>query len=156
MLARVKDEIKTVQGRIREAQDQIVEQADDLVSQARHRAHLAKGEGEERLWHLESQALDWVENVLDRADVPGVDKVREPVSKLVDQARSSVLANPIEQYEELNARAAAAAVRELGVTGLLQIERIEKAGKGRKTVFQAISRRRTELQKPPFREPAVA
>ncbi len=156
MLTRVKEELKGVQVRIRDVQEQVVGQADDLVHQARHKAHLFKGEGEERLWNLETQALDWVEDVLDRADGTGAQKVREPVVKLVEQARASVFRNPIDEYAQLNARAAAAAVRELGVTGLLQIEKIERAGKGRKTVFEAIERRRTELQKPPFREQGAA
>lgn len=151
MLDKVKDEIKTVSGRIREAQGQIVEQADGLLFNARHKAHLFKGEGAERIWHFENQALDWVEDVLDRADGPGVDKVRENVGKLVEQARDSVTASPIEGYEQLNARAAADAVRSLNHVGLLKIERIETDGKGRKTVFEAITRRRQQLQKPPFR-----
>ena len=151
MLDKVKQEIKTVSGRIREAQDQIVEQADELLFQARHKAHLVKGEGAERLWHFENQALDWVEDVLDRADVPGVDKVRDNVGKLVGQARDNVTACPIEDYDSLNARAAADEVRGLDHVGLLKIERIEKGGKGRKTVFEAIERRRVQLQKPPFR-----
>ena len=151
MLGRVKEEIKTVSERIRGAQDQIVGQADELLFQARHKAHLVKGEGAERLWHFENQALDWVEDVLERADAPGVEKVRNNVSKLVGQARGNVTACPIEDYEELNARAAASAVRELDQVGLLKIERIEDAGKGRKTVYEAIERRRAQLQKPPFR-----
>ena len=151
MLDRVKEEIKTVSERIRDAQDQIVGQADELLYQARHRAHLVKGEGAERLWHYENQALDWVEDVLDRTDVPGVDKVRDNVGKLVGQARDTVTACPVEDYEGLNARAAADAVRQLDHVGLLKIERIEKDGKGRKTVFEAIERRRQQLQKPPFR-----
>lgn len=151
MLDRVKEEIKTVSGRIREAQDQIVEQADELLHQARHKAHLVKGESAERLWHFENQALDWVEDVLDRTDAPGVEKVRDNVGKLVGQARENVTACPVDDYDTLNARAAADAVRGLDHVGLLKIERIETDGKGRKTVFEAIARRRQQLQKPPFR-----
>ena len=151
MLDKVKEEIKTVSSRIREAQDNIVEQADELLFQARHKAHLVKGEGAERLWHFENQALDWVEDVIDRADVPGVDKVRENVGKLVGQARENVTACPVEDYDGLNARAAADAVRALNHVDLLKIERIETDGKARKTVFEAIARRRQQLQKPPFR-----
>ena len=156
MLERVKEELTNLQEKLRGAQDQLVDQADSLVHQARHRAHLVRGEGEERLWTLESQAIDWVYGLLERSDSPGVERVREPVGKLLNQARSSVFANPIEGYDKLNARAAANAVRELGVTGLLQIEKIEAAGKGRKTVYEAIERRRLELQKLPFRDKGAA
>ena len=156
MLERVKDEIRTVQTKVLDAQEQIVDQADELVSQARHRVHLARGEGAVRLWNFENQALDWVDGILDRDDVPGGNKVREPVAKLVEQARANVLANPIDGYSTMNARTAASAVRELGAVDLLRIQQIETAGKGRKTVFEAIERRRLQLQKPPFRGPQAA
>ena len=156
MFDRVKQEFKTVTGRIKDAQNQIVDQADEMFHQARHKVAVVKGEGAERLWQFENQALDWVEGVLDRTDVPGVEKVKEPVAKLVGQARDNVTANPVEDYENLNARAAAATVRDLGTVGLLKIEKIEAAGKNRKTVFEAIERRRSELSKPPFRDSAAA
>ena len=156
MLDRIKDEIQTVSERFKDAQNQIVDQADGIFLQARHKAHLVKGESAERLWHFETQALDWVEDVLDRAEVPGVDKVKEPVGRLVEQAREPVTANPVADYDSLNARSAGAAVRDLGVVGLLKIERIEKAGKNRKTVFEAIDRRRNQLAKPPFRDAEAA
>jgi len=156
MLERVREELKDLQGKIRGAQDQLVDQADELVHQARHKAHLVRGEGEERLWPLETQAIDWVDDLLERVDGPGVDRVREPVVKLLNQAKSSVFANPIEDYDQLNARAAVDAVRELVTTGLLQIEVIEKNGKARKTVFEAIDRRRSQLQKAPFRDRGAA
>ncbi len=151
MLDKVKDELKAVTERLRVAQGQVAEQADDLLYNVRHRAHLVRGEGAERLWHFENQALDWVEDVLDRADAPGTEQIRQNVERLVGQARDSVVACPIEDYDSLNARAAAAAVRELGNVGLLKIERIERDGKARKTVFEAIERRRDQLRKPPFR-----
>lgn len=156
MLERVREELKELQGKIRGAQDQFVDQADQLVHQARHKAHLVRGEGEERLWTLETQAIDWVDDLLERSDAPGIARVREPVAKLLDQARSSVFASPVDGYDSLNARAAADAVRDLGTTGLLQIEAIEKNGKGRKTVFEAIERRRAQLQKLPFRDRGAA
>ena len=155
MIDRIKTEIKKTQEILRERQNQLAEQADDIVEQARHKAHLVRGDGAERLWHFENQALDWVDDMLGRGDVPGSDLVKEPVGRWVQQARQSVTANPVENYEVLNARAAADTVRELGVVDLLRIERIEKAGKARKTVFEAIERRRNQLQKPPFRESAA-
>ena len=69
--------------------------------------------------------------MIDRADVPGVDKVRENVGKLVGQARENVTACPVEDYDGLNARAAADAVRSLSHVDLLKIERIETDGKAR-------------------------
>ena len=155
MIDRIKTEIKKTQGRLRERQSLFTEQADDIVVQARHKAHLVRGDGAERLWHFENQALDWVDNVLNRAEVPGVELVKEPVGRLVKQARETVTANPIEGYDTLNARAAADAVRALDIVDLLKIERIEREEKGRKTVFDAIARRRVVLQKMPFRGAAA-
>ena len=66
MLNKVKEEIKTVQTRVLDAQEQFVDQADDMGSQARHRVHLARGEGAVRLWNFENQALDWVDGLLDQ------------------------------------------------------------------------------------------
>ena len=156
MLDKVKEEIKTVQNRVLDAQGHLADQADEIVSQARHRVHLARGEGAARLWNFENQALDWVDGILERDDVPGGDTVRDPVAKLVGQARASVLANPVDGYPSMNARTAASAVRSLGIVDLLKIEQIETAGKGRKTVFEAIERQRKSLQKPPFRETETA
>ena len=87
MLERVKDEIRTVQTKVLDAQEQIVDQADELVSQARHRVHLARGEGAVRLWNFENQALDWVDGILDRDDVPGGNKVREPADPHSQETR---------------------------------------------------------------------
>jgi hypothetical protein len=151
MLDKVKEEIRTAQTRVLDAQELIADQADEFVSQARHRVHIARGEGAVRLWNFENQALDWVDGILDRNEVPGGDKVREPVAKFVGAARASVLANPVEGYQDMNARTAATAVRTLGLVDLLRIEQIEESGKGRKTVFEAIVRQRMGLQKPPFR-----
>ena len=155
MIDRIKTEIKKTQDKLRSTQTQLTGQADEFVGQARHKLHLVRGDGAERLWHFENQALDWVDDVLTRAEMPGVEAVKEPVGRWVQQARETVTANPVEGYETLNARAAADTVRGLGLVDLLKIERIEKSGKARKTVFEAIERRRNQLQKPPFKENAA-
>lgn len=156
MFDRMKGGLKTVSVQIKDTQDQIALQADEILVSARHKVHLARTEGAGRIWHFENQALDWMDDVLERADVYGVEKVREPVQRIVSQARTTVTANPIDGYSALNARGAAAAVRTLGPVDLLRVERIEKDGKARKTVAQAIERRRIEIQRPPFREDAAA
>jgi len=155
MIDRIKTEIKKTQDKLRTRQTQITDQADGMVVQARHKLHLVRGDGAQKLWHFENQALDWVDDVLTRADVPGVELVKEPVGRWVQQARDNVTGNPVEGYEGLNARAAADTVRTLTLVDLLKIERIEQDGKCRKTVFEAIIRRRNQLQKAPFRESAA-
>ena len=107
MIDRIKTEIKKTQDKIRTRQTQITEQADDIVVQARHKLHLVRGDGAERLWHFENQALDWADDVLNRAEVPGVELAKEPVGRWIQQARDNVTANPVDGYEKLNARGAA-------------------------------------------------
>lgn len=155
MLQRFKDQIKTTQSKVVETSQQVLVQKDELLGQARHKAHLVRGEGAQRLWEIEVQALDWADDVIARNDVAAVEVVTEQVSRLIQQRKDAVLSNPVDEYETLNARAAAAAVRDLDWVDLLKIEKIEKVGKGRKTVFEAISRRQNELEKPPFRENAA-
>lgn len=151
MLDRIKEEIDSAQERIRDVSDRISDQRGDWVRTARHQVHIARGEGQERLWKLEHRALDLANNVLDKADeVPGTARMAESLEKLVDQRRTTSLAVPVDGYESLNARAAAGAVRDLDLVALLKVERFEGENKTRKTVFQAIERRRKELSKPPF------
>jgi hypothetical protein len=155
MLQRFKEQIKTTQSRVVETSQQVREQGDEMLDQARHKAHMVRGEGAQRLWEIEVQALDWADDVIARNEVAAVEVVTEQVSRLIQQRKGTVLANPIEDYDSLNARSAAAAVRELNWVDLLKIEKIEKVGKGRKTVFEAIGRRQNDLEKPPFRENAA-
>ncbi len=155
MLQRFKEQIKTTQTKVVETSQQVLDQKIELLGQARHKAHVARGEGAQRLWEIQVQALDWADDVIARNDVAAVEVVTDQVSRLIQLGKDTVLSNPIDGYDSLNARAAAAAVRELDWVDLLKIEKIEKVGKGRKTVFEAIVRRQTELEKPPFRENAA-
>ena len=151
MIERIKEELNGAQARFRDASGRLGDQGADWVRTARHQVHLVKGESQERLWKLEHRALDLADDVLGRADdVPGAGRVAEPLEKLVDQRRTQSLAVTVEDYDSLNARSAAAAVRELGPVDLLKVERYESENKARKTVFEAVARRRTELSRPPF------
>jgi len=151
MLQRIKEEIDTAQARIRSASGKINQQSAQLVRNARHQAHLVRDESLERLWKLENQALDLVDTVLDRAEDHEVaHKVAQPIGNLVQQRREAVLANPVEDYDSLNARAAAAQVRKLEWIDVLRVERYESDRKGRKTVLEAVARRKARLLKPPF------
>jgi hypothetical protein len=157
MLDRIKEEVDSAQTRLRDVSSRIQSQRAELVRNARHRVHLARGEGQERIWKLEHQALDLVDDVLDRADdLPGSSRVREPIERIVQQRRDAALSNPVEDYDGLNARKAAAAVRTLSWVELLRLERYEADRKNRKTVLEAIERRRVVLNKPPYVESNAA
>jgi len=156
MLDRIKEEFEGAQARVRDVSGRINDRSGSLVRSARHQVHLARGESQERLWKLEHQALDLVDSVLEKADdLPGVALVSDSIERIVEQRRDTSLANPIDGYDGLNARAAAAAVRELGFVELLKVERYEAQNKARKTVFESIERQRVLLTREPFVE-AVA
>ena len=157
MFDRIKEEIETAQTRLRDVSEKLNSRSGGGVRSARHQAHLARGESQERLWKLEHQALDLVDTVLDRAeDLPGASRVTDPIERLVGQRRTNSLANPVEGYDALNARSAANAVRELEWVELLRVQRYEADNKKRKTVFEAIERRRVQLNKQPFVGEAAA
>jgi len=157
MIDRIKEEIDSAQSRLRDVSSRIQSQRTEMVRSARHQVHLARGESQERFWRLEHQALDLMDSVLDRAeDLPGAGRVTEPLERLVQQRRDVVLSNPVGDYDVLNARSAATRVRDLGWVELLQVERHEAERKNRKTVIDAIARRRAQLNKPPFAEANAA
>ena len=151
MIERLKEELETAQSRLREAGDRFTVERKELVRNARHQVHVVRGESSERIWKFERQALDWADDVLERADeLPVMARVAQPIERLVTQAREVVTSNPIDGYDALNARAAASAVRELDRVGLLKVQEYEAANKNRKTVYEAIARRQVELSKPRF------
>ena len=150
MIERLKEEVETAQARLRKFSDRLMVEGNGFAKNARHQVHKVRTEGSERLYNFEVQALDWADEVLERAeDLPGVSKVKEPIERFVSQAREAVTALPIEDYATLNARNAAAAVRELDFVGLAKVSKYEAANKNRKTVFQAIAGRQAVLAKPP-------
>jgi hypothetical protein len=115
-----------------------------------HRARTLRGEGRERLWDLETRALTRAEDLLERAEgLPVVSRVAHPVERLVSERLTAVTAPPIEDYDALNARNAALAVRGLGRVDLLKVRRHEQATKDRKTVYKAIDRELAHLEEEP-------
>ena len=156
MIDKLKAEMETAQIRIREFSDRVSTESEDLLRSARHQVHLAREEGSERLYKFEKRALEWADDVIERVDeLPVGGRVKDSMERLVVQARDAVTALPIEDYDTLNARAAAAEVRKLDSVGLAKVLDYETSNKARKTVFEAIERRRTELAKPPFVEEAA-
>jgi hypothetical protein len=157
MLDRIKEELDTAQERLREASNRLNKSGNgEWIRNARHQVHIVKGEGQERLWLLEQKALELVGSAIEKADgLPSSERVTEPLEKLVEQRKTQALANPVAEFDQLNARAAASSVRQLGRVDLLKVEHYERENKGRKTVFQAIDRRRVVLNKPPFEADAA-
>lgn len=121
-----------------------------LVSRARHRAYRVRTGGQERIWTLRWTALEEVGGWLARtAEVPVVGRVAIPVERLVQERLDASLAVPVEGYDDLNARNASRAVRELDHLGLLRVRRHEADHKARKTVLDAVEAQLARRARPP-------
>ncbi|NOY27272.1 MAG: hypothetical protein GXP62_15500 [Oligoflexia bacterium] len=111
------------------------------LEQARHDAWRKRREGQVRLWALSTRGLERAHDLL--GDVPPA--IGDPLIKLVDRGIAEATSVPIANYDQLNARTAASAVRGLGLLDLERISRLERATKDRKTVINAIARERERL-----------
>ena len=150
MLTTLIDEIKAAPERLRTTPKRLRAKRVDWVRTARHRAHLARGEGQERLWNLETQALENVVHLLKNVEeVPVVGRVVPAAERVVNGRLDTVTDVPIEGYDVMNAKTASRAVVGLSWVELLQVERFEKANRDRKTVYAAIERARTRLRSKP-------
>ena len=122
-----------------------------LAKRARYRASLLRGESAERLFTVQSDALEKVETLLGKAPerVPLVSRVADAAEKAVHERREALTAPPVEGYADMNAKDAIAAVRELDRVDLLKVKRYEEATKDRVTVLRAVSKRFDELDAKP-------
>ncbi len=112
------------------------------INDLRARVRRARDESGDRLWQLRSGALDRVDQWLDAADdLPGVGRLASAAGKLVEKRLDRLAQVPVERWDELNAKQAIAAVRELDLAALRAARRREERGKSRKTVLRAIDER---------------
>lgn len=112
------------------------------ISDLRARVRRARNESGDRLWHLQSGALERVEGWLDAADeLPAVGRLAGAAQHLVERRLERLSAVPVESWDDLNAKQAIAAVRELSRSALRAARRREALGKSRKTVLRAIDER---------------
>ena len=150
MLESFVDELKNTPTRIREVPQRLATRRRRLVASLRHRAHVARGESEERLWRMETSALEGVVDLLGNLDdLPVMGRVVPGAERLVGQALDQVTAVPVEGYADLNAKTAAKAVRGLSRVALLRVQRFEAGHKDRKTVLDAIDRELDKLMAEP-------
>ncbi len=136
--------------------EDLKQRGEQLVAQARHRAHLARGEGRARLFLVEAQALERLDGLLEAAsELPLVGpRVATPVARALQTTVERRTLPDLQDYDQLNAKAAARAVRELDHLGLIKVRRHEAANKGRKTVLDAVERQLQVLSQPPQRSAA--
>ena len=143
MLDRLWTDVKDTPNRLRARQA-------TLISRARHQAFMVRTGGQERLWTLHTTALEEVEGWLGRTvELPVVSRVMVPVERLVHDRLEATVAVPLADYETLNAKSAARAIRDLDHLGLLRVRKHEEANKCRKTVLDAIEAQLEKRARPP-------
>lgn len=112
-----------------------------LVNTARAQARALADRGEVRWWNFEQRALRRFGDALSHTpDVPVLGRLGDAAETLVTRRLDAITANPITEYDQLNAKEAGRAVRELRRrVDLLAVARAEEGGKKRKTVLDAIA-----------------
>lgn len=146
--------LKATPERLRGAPKQLRARRNKAVADARHRAHLARGEGAQRLWTLQTTALDRADELLTRGkELPVVNRAVPTAERLVHQRLDAVTRVPVADYDSMNVKQAAAAIRELGWVDLLNVRRHELANKDRKTVYRAVDAALDQLRSEPVAEP---
>jgi len=111
------------------------------LERARHDAWLKRNEGRVALWSLSTRGLERAHELLD--DAPPA--LAQPLIKLVNRGLAEATQLPVEGYDQLNARKAAAAVRGLDLLDLERVARVERSNKNRKTVLDAVQQQRKRL-----------
>lgn len=130
-------------GDIKEAPARLSKRRTELTEAARTRARTVRDDGEERLWTMQTHALDRAEDLLEHApELPVVTTLFDAAGKLVTRRLDRITEVPIPEYEVLNARNAIRSIKDLDRRiALLAVRRHEAAHKGRKTVLRALDER---------------
>lgn len=134
----------------------------ELARKARHRVREVRGESVERLFTLQANTLERVEEALHKApeNVPVLSTIADAAERLVARTRETVTAVAVDGYDELNAKQVREKLRDLGHLDLVKLRRHEAGHKGRKSVIAEIDKeigRRFKLaEPPPAAEPAPA
>ncbi len=140
------DKLRTA---IESAPEKLSSQRKQLVDTVRHRAAVARGEGHSRFWNAETRALEGAADLLDKGKSLPVLKLVVPTAERLVQSRlDHVTELPVIEFSEMNAKAAARAVRGLDWVELLRVRRFEVAGKERKTVLDAVDKELGKLRQP--------
>ncbi len=126
--------------RLTQERTRLVGERERIVASARQQAHRVRGDGQEKIWNVETSALAQALDYLARVDeLPeSVQKAAEPLEELVRQRLEMITSCPVDDYKALNARDAVRIVRDLDRLDLVKLRRIEEDGKARKTVLGAI------------------
>ncbi|MCB9760878.1 MAG: hypothetical protein H6739_13655 [Alphaproteobacteria bacterium] len=136
--------------KVRQAPERLRTRGTQVVNDVRHRVHLARGDGQERLWLLRTDVLTRAEDLLARSkDVPVVSRVLPRAERLVHERLEATTRPPIRDYDDLNVKKVGQAVEGLDRVELLRVRRYEVAHKNRVTVLRAVDRELERLKQPP-------
>ena len=117
---------------------QLQEKGEALIEKARKQVAVAKNNGQERLWNLETRALETAEDLLGRADDTKLAKWTTGLEDLVTKRLDSVTVPNVEGYDSLNAKDTIKAIKTLDWLELLKVARYEQLTRNRKTVLEAV------------------
>lgn len=136
---------------LKTAPDALRERQRALVLQLRHRAHIVRGTGRERIFEVEADALRRLGDLLEAADaLPLSERWVEGAEKIVDDALTNLTTPEIDGYDALNAKTAAKAVRSVDDwVELVRVRRYEIDHKNRKTVLQVVDSKLGQLREMP-------
>lgn len=129
----------------------------ELARSARARLHTLRDRGEVRLWKMQTRTLTRVGEALSHSpELPVVGKLSDAAEGLVQRRLDALKASPIAGFDQLNAKDAARAARDVKRrVELLALREVESAGKKRKTVLDAIDETLARLDRVAApREPA--
>ena len=140
---------EALKNRFVELREGSVERAREVRETGLSTARELRATGEIRWWTFEIQTLEALEGVFGKVpEVPGLNRVWEPVFRALKTRLEEVTSMPISDYDSLSAKRAAKALRPLDRIELLRVQRYEVANKNRKTVLDGIERAFTRLNGP--------
>lgn len=135
--------------KVTQERNRLVKERKKLLSQAKAQATRVRGEGQEKIWNLQTTALDQAIDLLEQMDeLP--DALRQaagPLDRLVRQRLEDITASPVDGYSALNVRQVGKALSNLDWLDLVKVRRIEVENKNRKTVLDAIDAALARLQR---------
>jgi len=136
---------------LKSAPEALRERQNDLVRQLRHRAHVVRGEGRERIFEVEADALKRLGDLLEAAEeLPLSERWVESAEKIVEDALTNLTTPDVDGYDALNAKSAAKAVREIDDwVELVRVRRYESDRKNRKTVLTVVDSKLAALKELP-------
>lgn len=145
MLTRLLDDLKAAPERIRTAPARMADRRRNTTRWARQRVRTARGQTQRQLWTWRVNTLEATGDLLDKGtDVPVLGRIIGPAASFVNSQKSALTAVPVDGFEDMNARDAIAAIKELDTLSLFIAQRFESENKNRKTVLAAIDKRLAE------------